>query len=264
MNNQLWGIYSNHINELVDIKRQIGFKYDTEEHIYKHFDRFTISRGEKEIGITRELAEEWIKKKPNESDSYRYKKAVCLNQLASFLSKQGIPSYISQLPPFRYSFVPYIYNKQEITNIFEACDKLTIKSGRKSIIIIIPALIRLLYGTDLRISEALSLQNEDVNLDQQFLIVRDSKNGGERMLPTADSLVEVCREYLKYREMLPIGIPDSNNFFLSLDGRECQSDYVRKWFKVILKQAGIAISDAGPRVHDLRHTFCVHSLASME
>jgi site-specific recombinase XerD len=40
----------------------------------------------------------------------------------------------------------------------------------------------MLYGTGIRVGEAVSLKVKDVNLDEQYLIIRDSKNGKERMV----------------------------------------------------------------------------------
>lgn len=79
-------------------------------------------------------------------------------------------------------------------------------------IIILPALLRLLYGTGLRISEALSLKNKDINLDDNYLIVRDSKNGKERMIPISASLSEVFKEYVKYRNLMPLSILNEDRF----------------------------------------------------
>ncbi len=62
-----------------------------------------------------------------------------------------------------------------------------------------PALIRLLFGTGLRIGEALVLRNKDVNLTDNFLIVIDSKNGKQRMIPISESLAAVCRDYVYHR-----------------------------------------------------------------
>lgn len=132
-----------------------------------------------------------------------------------------------------------------------------------SIIIILPALIRLLYGTGLRISEALSLRNKDVHLDDNYLVVRDCKNGKKRMIPISDSLSEVCKEYLKYRCLLPFSLSANDYFFVSLAGSVCKRDAVHDWFQKILWKAGIPHNDHGPRLHDLRHTFSVHSLAMM-
>jgi len=130
-------------------------------------------------------------------------------------------------------------------------------------IIILPALIRLLYGTGLRISEALSLKDKDVDLIDNYLIVRDSKNGKERMIPISLSLSSVLRQYVRHKKLLPLSGPVSHNFFITLSGGNCNTDHVRKWFKKILWTAGISQHNQGPRLHDLRHTFSVHALAMM-
>lgn len=132
-----------------------------------------------------------------------------------------------------------------------------------SAIIILPALIRLLYGTGLRISEALSLKDKDVNPPDKYIIVRDSKNGKERMIPISASLSRVLIEYHKYKSLLPLSGKASHNFFITLSGGDCNTDHVRKWFKKMLWSAGISLHNRGPRLHDLRHTFSVHALAMM-
>lgn len=264
MNKQFQGIYAPFIEQYIAFKRGLGFKYHTEEVIFSIFDRFTLQKKETTVGITKDLADNWNRKRPNESDSYRYHRAVCLNQLASFLCEIGKSSYISQLPPCKTSFTPYIFSKDQIAAIFKACDDIRAKKKiMNSVIIILPALIRLLYGTGLRISEALSLRNNDVNLHDNYLIVKDCKNGKERMLPIADSLSKVCGEYVKYRDLLPFTLSKEDRFFVSLAGHVCKRDTIHEWFHKILWKANISRNDQGPRLHDLRHTFCVHSLAMM-
>ncbi len=130
-------------------------------------------------------------------------------------------------------------------------------------IIVLPSLFRLLYGTGLRISEALSLKDKDVNLPDKYIIVRDSKNGKERMIPISASLSADLVEYNKYKSLLPLSGKASDNFFITLSGGVCNADPVRKWFKKMLWSAEISRQDRGPRLHDLRHTFSVHALAMM-
>jgi integrase/recombinase XerD len=130
-------------------------------------------------------------------------------------------------------------------------------------IFILPALVRLLYATGLRISEALSLKERDIQLDDRVFIVRDSKNGQERLIPVSLSLTEVLMEYLSYKRRLPLKKPASDYLFINLCGRNCNRDNIDRWFKKILKSAGISHNRQGPRLHDLRHTFSVHSLATM-
>jgi len=106
-------------------KEALSFKYDTESKVFVFFDRFTIMRDEKIVGITRDLAVDWCNLNPNESTSYKYHRCVCLNQLASYLSKIGFRSYIMQLPANKNTFTPYIFSRKQVANLFEAADTVT-------------------------------------------------------------------------------------------------------------------------------------------
>lgn len=152
--------------------------------------------------------------------------------------------------------------------IFCACDNLRLYDRHMSTIqFIIPAIIRLLYGTGLRISEALSLKNRDVDLEKRSIHIRKGKNGEERLAPLSDTLTEVLKQYLHYRDKIPVPhICDVNGFFfVSPNGTYCRSCSVYTWFRKVLAESGIPFQGdhKGPRVHDLRHTFAVHSLVKM-
>ena len=261
-----WGIYAPYIKELIDFKRSLGFKYKTEEVIYSIFDRFTIAMNETQVGISKELAEKWCERKNNESDSYRFHRCVCMCQLSSYLCKIGIRSFIPQLPKNKSTFTTYIFSSVEIASIFNTSDKL--RSQRKemnSIIFVMPTILRLLYATGLRIGEVVALQNKDVNLTENYLIVKDSKNGTQRMIPISESLSAVCNDYVRHRALLPLSLSENDPFFISLKGTACTEDAVYRIFQDIIKMAGIPFigNHHGPRLHDLRHTFAVTSLAQM-
>ncbi len=260
------GIYAPYIEQLIKLKQKIGYKYITASELLLRFDRFTIKRQESVVGITKELSDTWGEKEGCESDKYRQGKINVLIQLSSFLNDLGINSYIPV--PLRVpekTFVPYIYSRNEIDSMFKACDEIQISRRlMNAYIIILPSLFRLLYGTGLRINEALSLRDEDVNLEKSYLVVKDGKNGKERLIPISESLSSVCREYVKYRNMMPIQRKEPY-FFVSLNGNKCKSGVVYWWFRRVLSDIGISYkgNHQGPRIHDLRHTFAVHSLASM-
>lgn len=154
----------------------------------------------------------------------------------------------------------------EINAIFSACDQLRARNANKhSSINIVPTLFRLLYGTGMRISEALSLINQDVHLDEKYIVIRISKNGKERMMPLSDSVADVCKTYAKSSDRQPINHNPGDFFFRSLNGNKVNYGAADTWFRQILSIAGIPYlgSGVGPRVHDLRHTFSVHALEKM-
>jgi len=72
-------------------------------------------------------------------------------------------------------------------------------------------------------------------------------------------------EYVANRNNLPIDQPGNEYFFISANGSNIKRDAVYRNFRKILKSAGINYlgEHRGPRVHDLRHTFSVHSLVMM-
>ena len=56
-----------HFRQYIDFKRNLGYKFIDAESKYCLFDRFVLFNGESKIGITKELADEWAIKRPNES-----------------------------------------------------------------------------------------------------------------------------------------------------------------------------------------------------
>lgn len=121
----------------------------------------------------------------------------------------------------------------------------------------------MLYSTGLRISEALNLEEKDVDLIDNFLIVRYSKNGDERIIPISDSLCAVLKQYKQSKDRLPLTGENTNYFFISLSRARCRRDAIYRVFQKILRQAILVRTTSRPRLHDLRHTFSVHSLALM-
>lgn len=260
-------IYGPFIERFVCLKRSLGYQYKGGVAQLHRFDKLATDRDESEIGIPKELAEAWSRKDPNESDPTRYIRIEIIRQFSLFLCHLGYVSYVPRLPKFNSQYTPYIFSKEQIKSLFIECDKLIPSTcSPKSSVVIIPALFRLLYGTGMRISEALSLLFNDVNIEKRCLTVRNCKNGQDRLIPLSASLVDVCKEYLQYRSRFTNPAANgSNYFFISPEGKPIDPQIAYQWFRKVLYKAGISHGGKGigPRLHDLRHTFSVHSLAKM-
>jgi len=259
-------VYGAHIQQFIAMKRKLGFKFIKDAKLLFSIDVLAIETDQIAEGITKEFADLWIKKTINESSRNHYQRAICLNHFSAFLCGLGIKSYIPKLPPPpKTTFIPHIYSPTEVKALFEASDKLRMPHACMSCsLICLPLLIRALYSTGIRIGEALALKDEDVNLVENYLRVRDSKNGKERIVPISETIAEACRHYLSYRNKMPSKRP-FEYFFVKLDGSQPSAATVGVWFRRCLSQAGIPYIGMyqGPRVHDLRHTFAVTSLANM-
>ena len=122
-------------------------------------------------------------------------------------------------------------------------------------------LFLLLYGTGMRISEALALTLHDVDLAQQLVTVRDTKFFKTRQVPIGPRLAAALEEYLSRRRQFQSPIDDASAFIVSSTGEHWKYRNVSKYFVQVRKAAGIQREGTAryqPRIHDLRHTAAVH------
>ena len=128
MHKQYNSVYARHIEQYIEMKRKLGFKFITAPHILLQFDRLAEKTGITSKGIPRELALKWCNRKPNESSIFWYTRAQVVAMFSAFLRDVGIKSFVFKLPPYPgTTFTPYIYSQKEIKTIFKAADSLTVQ-----------------------------------------------------------------------------------------------------------------------------------------
>lgn len=260
------GIYASLIVEYVKFKQAQGFKFEGIERCLERFDKFASDRGGETIGISKDLADAWSAPFPLESEKSRYCRISLLRGFSAYLQTLGYTSYIPVIPKLQNHFIPHIYTNQELYAIFRECDKLTLdKHFLHSSKCVIPTLIRVLYGTGIRISEAIKLIHSDVDFDKGLIKLRESKNGQDRIVPMSLSLREVCKDWVAYKQKMGIPVDADSPLFTAADGHRISHSTINHIFRTILQRAGIGHGGRGhgPRLHDLRHTFCVNSLVKL-
>jgi len=262
------GTYTGLIRRYIDYKHSQGYKMKSEEWTLEKFNLLTAGQKGAVKGISRELFERWSAPLPGECSKNRYYRIAVLRQFSSWLQINGYDSYIPRLPKAKSTFTPHIYTKEELTALFQANDKLFQKNNHMDgQLCALPALLRVLYGTGLRLGEALQLRNRDVCLDKEYLFVRaaSAKNGRDRIVPLSGSAIEICKDFFAYKQRQLIDCSGDNYFFTALNGNKCRSMTLYAHFRTALYKAGLSHQGRGrgPRLHDLRHTFCVNALVKM-
>ena len=256
-------IYGDLILQYIKFKRSLGYKYNNAEIRFRVFDRFAVQENCSQLGLTKSLFEKWMEPKDNEQESNRYRRVNELINFSRYLNDLGISSYCSRnIPHIKSSFTPYIFTHDEISRFFTACDE-NLNWGRypTEFVYTTPALFRLLYGTGLRISEALHLETKDVHLGDKYVVLHNTKNNVERMVPFSDSVCDALKQYESYREKV---FGDNTKYFFANIGNRCWSKRsAYEQFRRILTRAQIPHTAEGPRLHDFRHTFSVHTRAEM-
>ena len=263
-------VFANEFKRFIEIRKSLGLTILRYKWIFKEIDDYAISQNLEKIIITREFFEGWRKTRINDAVNTLCIKYSVWVQLARQMCRNGYTCYIPQIPKRqRSSCIPYIFTDEQIATFFKECDKMKVYDSRMCVSMIsYPALFRLLYSTGLRITEALSIKNEDVNMKQRYIHIRKTKNGSERIVPICESMAQVLEKYILFRNKMPvndISLPN-HRFFVKCDGTAVKHGGVYRRFLILLNSSNIPYigNHHGPRIHDLRHTFAVHALIQME
>ncbi len=118
------------------------------------------------------------------------------------------------------------------------------------------AILELLYGTGMRVSELCNLDFGDVDFDGHTVTVL-GKRRKERIIPVIDRALEAIRSYLKTRDGLSQAHIDGNALFISSNGKRILPATV---YRVVAGRirAVSGVERKGP--HTLRHSFATHLL----
>ena len=117
------------------------------------------------------------------------------------------------------------------------------------------AILELLYGTGIRVSEASALDLTDVNLQEATLLVRNGKGRKDRYVPIPLRAREALLAYLTDGREILSSRQSSGALFLSVIGGRLEVDAVRAAVTRAAKAAKIKVSP-----HILRHSFATHLL----
>lgn len=253
------GPFAEMCERFVTQKRATGVAYDTQQKRLRQFDNFCKDFTVHDLTITEEIVTAYCVRRPNESDDSRRDRIYIVRAFADFLVKQGYTAYVlPEIPKRGEPHKPYIFTKDEIKRIFKRLDELT-PSNFTTAPLVLPTLFRILYGCGMRISEVLSLVKGDVNMESGVIRIRKGKNGRERINPVSPSLAVELRKYLT---VMHTGTADEMPLFYNKSGCAYAANTIGKQFRNVLWDIGIPYLglNAGPRVHDIRHTFMCHNI----
>ena len=253
------------IQEYVDYKRSLGMDFRTDATRLRAFLRQT---GDVEIdSISAENVQAYLKGRGGPVTSFWFNKYHALDRFFRYAvgrrylgHRPPLPTTQPKRPP---THVPYLYSAEEVRRLLSVADTCYQPTSPLE-----PhtmrTLILLLYGTGLRIGEALRLTLADMNLNECLLMIRETKFFKSRLVPIGRDLTQMLQQYYDRQWAANSHVLDSP--FLCTRKHTAlsyaQAHYVFQWLRT---EVGIMRFDGGrfqPRLHDFRHTFAVRRLIS--
>jgi site-specific recombinase XerD len=196
------------------------------------------------------------------TSSARINRLALMRAFARYLAPNAPNTYVPPPANFRCTstFRPHIYTPREIQALLSEASRLTPVRGLRPHTYV--TLFGLLACTGLRVSEALGLRLADVNLEDETLLIRDSKFYKTRLVPFGLDVTHALRTYTEARRRFGHRTDPEAPYFVNEWQRPCSYAMVIETFLTVARRAGLrgAPGQRGPRLHDVRHSFAVHRL----
>ena len=145
--------------------------------------------------------------------------------------------------------LPEILTNKEVITLLNQPSGTDFKSCRDK------AMLELLYATGIKVSELISLQLSDINLNVGILHLRSAKS--ERIIPIYPEAVKSISRYINNVRICIVTDEDNDYLFTNMNGQVM----TRQGFWKIVKQYALLAKikkDITP--HTLRHSFAAHLL----
>lgn len=179
--------------------------------------------------------------------------ARLLSALRSFFDWMQIEGYMTENPCDRVDmpklgvYLPSVLSVQEVEDIINSIDRADWIGLRDK------AILEVLYGCGLRVSEAVNLRISGLYLDEGFVRII-GKGNKERLIPLGDMACSAVRAYLDVRPQP--GDSDSDDLlFLNRFGKSFSRVSM---FNLVKKQALVAGINKEISPHTFRHSFATH------
>jgi len=246
------------LQRYLSMRKGFGFKYQHQTRRLADFVSFMDKR--KATTITTKLAMEWATLPPGRHASWTLRLTDVrgfARHIASIDPKTEVPP-IGMLPSLKRA-KPYVYSDAEIDALLAAALCLPPSGALRRWTY--HCLFGLIAVTGMRLSEAIGLQCDDVDLDAGVLTIRLTKFGKSRLVPVHPTTSAALRNYAQRRDAHLTTRRDPH-FFVAERGGPLLHQYVHRVFWRLSREIGLRRpgDHTGPRVHDFRHRFAICTL----
>jgi integrase/recombinase XerD len=248
----------------VERKRTSGFIYAAGGKILMRFARFV---GNLDISlITERHVELFLTRNAVSNNTWR-RYVLCLTKFFIYWRARRQLKQIPcarPKPATKPTFFPFVYTRSEIRRLLDATAP-CLRYPRCSLDAeTVRAILLLIYGTGMHIGDVLNLMDSDVDLMHKTIQIRSAYAQLTRRIPIGADVGWLLERYLATSRRAKFG--SGRALFLTCQGKPVPYAVIGHSFQQLRRFAGVGRLNSSyqPRIHDLRHTFAVHSIARWE
>ncbi len=251
------------VKDYLQLRRALGFQMRTQGDMLLQFGRYLDGAGYRGP-LTTEAALRWANR-PHLSRGSRAKRLSAVRCFARYLAARDGQTEVPErylVPKVCFRQRPHLYSPRELEQLLVATDRLRPSYPLKRLVC--RTLFGLLACTGLRVSEALKLKAEHVDLQRGVLRIEQTKFKKSRLVPLHPTAAHALRRYAQARYGR-LDVRDKSPFFVDKKGTRLTYGAVRRSFDKLREMLGWTQSNGDrprPRIHHLRHTFACQRLLS--
>jgi integrase/recombinase XerD len=249
-----------HASDYLQLRRSLGFKLELHGRVLPRFAEYLEAAGTSTLTTEHALA--WAGLPPDVpaiSASQRlgvvrgFARYLCAFDPATEVPPLGILTSGSRRRP------PHILTQDEVSRLLAAARDLmpALRAANYE------ALLGLLAVSGMRVGEALQLSRDNVDLVEGVITVQCGKFNRSRLIPLHRTATRALQNYAESRDQL-CPRPRTQTFFVSHSGSRLYYGQVCRTFHELAVTTGVRSNAAWPRIHDLRHSFAVHTLLDLQ
>lgn len=180
------------------LRESLGHRALKERHIYISLDRHLKNSGFHGKDLPPDIIDSWLASLPESLNVNTVNVYIShYAQFAGYLRSFGYTAFIPEKSIGDKTYVPYIFDKDEISALVKAADGLlaSLPKKRRHNAACFTIMLRMLAGCGFRVNEVRLLETSDVNMDRGIVYVKNAKGDRDRIVPMHSSLTEILRVY---------------------------------------------------------------------
>ena len=249
-------------------KRALGRKFDTEERALQLLDRYFTAHPVSDVSqITSQMIDAFLLSRPRHRPrSYNHLLGVIRCFFHWLCIQERLPHSPVHAKPqsARSQQTPFLFSVEQIHQLLSLAAQLPDNPRALHRSEIYSLIFALMYGLGLRVGEVSRLCHQDIDLQRQLLVIRETKFGKSRLVPFGPKLAKRIEAYLEQRVLWQSQwhLHDPLFSFSDSHKKPIHPGTIIQTFHHLIAQLKLNIPPgvAAPHLHCLRHSFAVSTL----